>query len=237
MASRKTIRRPSKTKMKKEKNESPVEVAFRRVKEMMYRGELAPGQKLFYQDLAKKFNMSATPVIQALNRLCILNIVYTEKNKGFYVGETNLSEAEELFTAREALEVYMVPILIKKLNQKKLNTLRKVMKEHLKVMAEPHYRRSLLFIDVNFHLKMVEFTDNKVMYNLCKTVLEQIYLKYRPEYVRDLRISEATEEHKRLFGALKEKDIQKSQRLLKQHIRNGKKNLLESLRLSVSLEF
>lgn len=91
---------------------SPVDVAFKKIKEMMYHHEIVPGQKLLYQELAKKFNMSITPIIQALNRLQLLNIVYSERNKGYYVGEADPVEAKELFIAREALETFMVPSVI-----------------------------------------------------------------------------------------------------------------------------
>ena len=43
-------------KVKKEE-ELPVDVAFRKIKEMMYHHEIVQGQKLIYQELAKKLNM------------------------------------------------------------------------------------------------------------------------------------------------------------------------------------
>jgi DNA-binding GntR family transcriptional regulator len=209
--------------------ESPVDLAYKKIKEMMYHHEIVPGQKLLYQELAKKLNMSITPVIQALNRLQLLRIVYSERNKGYYVGEADPVEAEELFLAREALELFLLPIIMEKISDKKLERIEKAMKEHVKAVSVPQYRRLLLIIDTNFHLEIIKCAENKVMYNFCKLIFERIYLKYRPEYMREQRLKEAAKEHRLLFEALKNRDLTKTRRLIKQHIRSGREHIVGSL--------
>lgn len=222
---------------REDKNEdSPVDVAFKKIKEMMYNHELVPGQKLLYQELAKKLNMSITPIIQALNRLQFLNIVYSERNKGYYVGEADPVEAKELFLGLEALETYLVPTIIENLTDKRLNAIEKAMKEHIKALSIPQYRRILMINDTNFHLKVIECGENKVIYNICKLIFEQIYLKYRPEYMREARLKEAAKEHKMLFKALKDRDVRKTRRLIRQHIINGREHIVGSLKQDRRLE-
>ncbi len=122
----------------------------------MYHHEIVPGQKLLYQELAKKLHMSITPIIQALNRLQLLKIVYSERNKGYYVGEADPVEAQKrLFTAREALETFLVPTIIERLTEAKLDSIEKAMREHVKAVSFPQYRRSLLIVDANYHLEII----------------------------------------------------------------------------------
>ncbi len=216
---------------------SPVDVAFRKIKEMMYHHEIVPGQKLLYQELAKKLNMSITPIIQALNRLQLLNIVYSERNKGYYVGEADPVEAKELFIAREALETFMVPSVIENLTEKKISGIEKIMKEHTKEVSTPQYRRLLMIRDTNFHLKIIACAENKVIYNMCKLTLEQIYLKYRPEYMRDPRLAKAAEEHEMILTSLKERNVRKTRQRIKRHIRNGSQHVVNSLLADKTIEF
>jgi len=216
---------------------SPVDVAFKKIKEMMYHHEIVPGQKLIYQELAKKFNMSITPIVQALNRLQLLNIVYSERNKGYYVGEADPVEAKELFIAREALETFMVPSIIENLTGEKISGIEKIMKEHTKEVSTPQYRRMLMIRDTNFHLKIIECAENKVIYNMCKLTLEQIYLKYRPEYMRDPRLTKAAEEHKMILASLKERNVRETRQRIKQHIRNGSQHVVNSLLVDKTIEF
>jgi len=217
--------------------ESPVDVAFRKIKEMMYHHEIVPGQKLLYQELAQKLNMSVTPIVQALNRLQLLNIVYSERNRGFYVGEADPVEAKELFIAREALETYVVPAVIENLTDKRISAIEKAMKEHTRGVSVPQYRRILMIKDTNFHLKIIECAENKVIYNMCKLLLEQIYLKYRPEYMREPRLAKAAEEHETILESLKRRDVRKTKRLVKQHIKKGREHVVSSLLEDKTIEF
>ena len=56
--------------------------AFRRIKQLILNQEVIPGQKLVYDDLAKRLKMSRTPIINALNRLEQLGLVVSESNRG-----------------------------------------------------------------------------------------------------------------------------------------------------------
>ena len=109
------------------------------------------------------------------------------------------------------------------------NAVEKAMKEHVKAASVPQYRRLLMIKDTDFHLKLIECAGNKVIYTVSRWILEQIYLKYRPEYMREARLKEAAEEHRMLFKALKERNAEKTTRLLKQHIRNGSEHIVGSL--------
>lgn len=211
------------------KDESPVDTAVSRIKEMMYHHEIVPGQKLLYRELAGKLNMSVTPIIQALNRLQFMNIVRSERNKGYYVDEANPQEARELFMAREALETYLVPTIIKGITDVKLDAIKKAMDAHAKGLSVSQYRRNLMLVDTSFHLKIIECSENMVFYDTCKSIFERIYLKYRPEFMKEDRLKEAAEEHKMLFEALKSRDVTKFRRLSKQHIKNGSKHIVGSL--------
>jgi DNA-binding GntR family transcriptional regulator len=217
--------------------DSPVDVAFRKIKEMMFHHEIVPGQKLLYQELARKLQMSITPVIQALNRLQLMNIVYSERNKGYYVGEADPVEARELFLAREALETFLVPTIIEKLTEEKLAAMERAMKAHVHAVSDTQFRRSMIIIDTNYHLEIIKCAENKVIYNLCNLILEQIYLKYRPEYLKEERLKEAAQEHRELFEAFKSRDVAKTRRLVRQHIRAGSDHIVGSLWQDRTMKF
>ena len=85
--------------MKKNRKGEAVNESIQRIKNMMYYKELSPGQRLIYGDLAKKLNMSVTPIVHALNRLeysvivdfdweeailhtCLFYIFYQIENEG-----------------------------------------------------------------------------------------------------------------------------------------------------------
>jgi DNA-binding GntR family transcriptional regulator len=138
---------------------------------------------------------------------------------------------------REALETYIVPMVIENLTPAKHAAIEEAMDEHIRGLSAPQHRRKLMIIDTNYHLKIIECAGNKVIYNTSRLIFEQIYLKYRPEYMRDSRLVVAAEEHRRLFEALKEKEGEKTRRLIKQHIKSGRDHIVGSLLEDRHIEF
>ena len=87
----------------------------------------------------------------------------------------------------------------------------------------------LILKDAEFHLKIAESAKHEVIYNLLKAIFERIYLKYRPEYLGDERISDVLKEHRNLLKALEDKDVEKAIRITKEHIRSGMEHVTSSL--------
>ncbi len=74
------------------------------------------GKKLLYDDLAKRLQMSGTPIINALYRLEQLGLVVSESRRGFTVKPMETKEAWETFDFREAIETCGVCQAILKAN-------------------------------------------------------------------------------------------------------------------------
>ncbi|OGP60494.1 MAG: hypothetical protein A2V65_02695, partial [Deltaproteobacteria bacterium RBG_13_49_15] len=179
---------------------------------------------------AIKLNVSTTPVVQALKRLERSNLVTYEPNKGYSIGELTINMVEELFQVREVLEVYSIPLLINNLDRKNIKAIRDAFKEY-SVAVGPEKGRTLMLRDAQFHLKMIEFSGNNTIYGFLKEVLEQIYLRWKPEYLQKSRIDEALKEHKDILNALGKGDTEETMVLLKEHIRKGREHIIGSLQM------
>jgi len=118
----------------------------RRIKEMMSYHHLVPGQKIIYKDLAKRLGITPTPLIQSLKRLENSRLVNYVPNRGYFVSELTKKEVEQLHDAREALEVYLVPAVIKNLTPQKLDDIRHTFKKY-----ENCRHRVMNIVDAQFH--------------------------------------------------------------------------------------
>jgi DNA-binding GntR family transcriptional regulator len=205
-----------------------IEEVYTKIKEMIYFNQLAPGQKLIYSDLAKRLNVSVTPIVQALNRLETSNLVKYHPNKGYFVGQITDAEAEQLYQAREALEIYIVPIVIQNLNPKKLDEIRKAYKKHWEGYGN-HYSRELILLDAKFHLQIAEYAHNDVIYRLLRDIFEQIYLKYPPQYLNTERAKAVVMEHRRILNSLRKGNVEETVDVIKQHIKAGMGHVISSL--------
>ena len=211
-----------------------IEETYSKIKDMMYYNELAPGQKLIYQELARRLNVSITPITQALSRLKDSNLVEYMPNRGYFVREITEKEVHDLYDARAALETWLVPDVIKNLNSQKLSEIKKSFRQY-SPQSENH--RLLIIKDAQFHLKIAELSNNRAIYRLLAGILEEICIKYRPEYMGLERIGQAVKEHREILNALKKRDPEAAVAAVIDHNRNGREHVLLSLRRNRSVNF
>ena len=65
---------------------------------------IEPGEKLRIDALCKRYDAKATPLREALNRLCATGLVESRAQRGFYCAPLNASALDELITTRIWLE-------------------------------------------------------------------------------------------------------------------------------------
>ncbi|MBM3355961.1 MAG: GntR family transcriptional regulator, partial [Betaproteobacteria bacterium] len=76
----------------------------REIERRILEGALAPGAKLNEADLAGELRVSRGPVREAFRGLEQSGLVRTEKNRGVFVRQVSLDEANEIYEVRAALE-------------------------------------------------------------------------------------------------------------------------------------
>src|SRR3712207_5245594 len=70
------------------------------------RGELKPGQRLRQEELAARFEISSTPVREALRKLEAEGLVASVPHQGVYVARPSLERMAESYRLRALLETH-----------------------------------------------------------------------------------------------------------------------------------
>ncbi|MBU1154993.1 MAG: GntR family transcriptional regulator [Proteobacteria bacterium] len=205
-----------------------IEEAYQKVKKMIYLNQFAPGQKIISNDLAKRLDISITPVIQALNRLEASNFVTYVPNKGYFVSEITEEDARQLYMAREALELYILPTVIENMTAKNFDEIKEAFSLQ-RSEAKNLVGRRLILLDAQFHLKIASFSGNDIICHMLQEIFEKLYLRYRPEYLGSNRIKEVAEEHRNLLEALRQRDVDKALAAIRHHIAQGMDRVVSSL--------
>ena len=74
------------------------------IEQLILRGDLAVGQRINESELAARFGTSRGPIREALRGLEESRLVRSEKNRGVFVREISVTEADEIYDVREALD-------------------------------------------------------------------------------------------------------------------------------------
>jgi DNA-binding GntR family transcriptional regulator len=211
------------------------EEAYRKVKEMIFQQQLAAGQKLIYGDLSRRFNMSPTPVINALYRLEHEGFVVSVPFKGFYVKKIGLQEAWDLFGVREALETYMVEQAILVAEPRGMSVLEEKFAQHASYQPKVYDRKRFL-LDSEFHIQMASMSKNQVLTRQLSTTLEHFYIRFKFDTMALDRLKSSVEEHRQIIERIKRKDINGSRDAVRNHIQNARNYIIQSLYDEQSLD-
>jgi DNA-binding GntR family transcriptional regulator len=196
--------------------------AYKGLKEMIFKYELVPGQKITYDQLAAKLKLSKTPIINALYRLEQEGFVTSSPNRGFFIKEIELDELENLFKIREVLEMLAIEEFMKNANAEGLKEVELAFIAHRDYRFEEYVTRKRHVLDSIFHSKIAEHGGNMHLAKLLKQIWEQIYLRHRIEGFFLKRFEETPIEHQAIFDALREGNLENAQKAIRNHIQKGR---------------
>ena len=115
-------------------------LAYHSIKEHILDGRLDEDSRLTERSLSSRLGISKSPIREALNRLEAEGLIHIEPRKGAYLRRLSMSEMNELYHLREALEVHVVRIA--KLTPALLSELYQSVKRQralLKANDKPHH--------------------------------------------------------------------------------------------------
>ncbi len=201
---------------------------YDRLRDMIFRYEIIPGQKLMYQDLADKLGVSRTPVKNALNLLESQGLVRLSRNKGYYVAELSKEEAENLFELREILEVEAARLAVRRFTVEGLNVLVRKNEEYIR-SVEHELTRGRFFIDRDFHLQIALMSQNMALHKHLKQVLEITFLKHRIDRLGTARGFQVRSEHGDIVQAIRERDEELAAKTVRYHVLRHRENIMAIL--------
>lgn len=216
-------------KSQKSQIASTTDFAYERIKELILRGKLSPGQKLLYNDLEARLNVSKTPIISALNRLESEGYVYPKKNVGYYIKEIDVAEVVQVLEAREILEVANLDSVIKNQNSSNMKNLEKAQYEYVSYNSQLFERKKSL-LNSKFHVQLSRVGKNRFIIKYIEHLYEWIDLRFRFSAVPPIRIKPSETEHGEIIESIREKDITKAKELLRNHLRAPVPFIIENLK-------
>lgn len=143
-------------------NVSLVDFAYERILEAIVDQELAPGSRINLNNLSEEFEISNTPIREALARLTASGLVQQFSNRGFVVSPI-LSEREyhQLFDVRCLLETNALRTAT--FSQQTLDELEEIARNIVQFDWGTTYRDFMdnLKTDESFHINLLRATNNR----------------------------------------------------------------------------
>lgn len=208
------------------------------IRQMMFHNEIVPGQKLAYRDLAKRLNMSLTPVSNALKYLEFQGLVRKELNRGYYTESISMKEVQEIYDFRELIEISLLADSIANLDKAGRQRVREAFEASVDNPGNS-YVSQRASKDVRFHMTLAELSKNQTQTRALGHLFDLLYLKYggdilfsqymKPDDFAD-HIASTASCHQQIFDAVIARDLDASKKALSHHIRAVKEDVLSGLR-------
>ena len=186
------------------------------IEQMILRGELRVAQRINESDLAGRFGTSRGPVREALRALEECGLVRSEKNRGVFVREISIAEADEIYDVREALDELIGRRLAQNITAQQLEALKALLAEMDAATTGKDVKRYHA-LNLEFHDALVDFVGNARLAETYRRLTKELLL-FRLRGLQDgggFAVSNA--EHKAVVKAIASRDPDRAGRVLREH--------------------
>lgn len=173
-------------------------------------GAIPPGTLLRQRDVAERFDVSSTPVREALRRLEAEGFVVTEHHKGASVVRSGESRAEENAAIRAALEPLAARFAATSRSERDLEEIQ-VCHEQL-VRCDDNTR--LFALNRAFHLRVYEASSSPVLISM----LNLLWRALGEHNLVPRTYEQSIGQHAEILAAIRDQDPDRADRLTREHI-------------------
>ncbi|WPC40408.1 GntR family transcriptional regulator [Clostridium sp. JS66] len=195
--------------------------AYEFIKEKIINCEMKPGSDISEDDLMEQLKTSRTPIREALMKLEQEGLVDIFPRKGIFVAQITFKDIHDIFEIRQIIEIQMAKVICDNIPTERLL----YFKEKFEQMDEGgNYitDRDFFHLDLEFHKTIVETTGNNYLIEFMNKIYDKDYrirvltTRFKEERKRNKM------EHLNIINSILDKDKDKIEKYLMQHIENSK---------------
>lgn len=190
-----------------------------RLRSLIVEGELAPGDRLNERVLAERFNISRTPLREAIKILALEGLVRLLPNRGAEVTRLTRSNVEDMFQVVGALEALAGELACKRASDEDIAEIRRLHNEML-ARFEASDRAAYFTLNQRIHAKIVDCAGNAELSAIYRNLAQRLHrARYMANFSKS-RWSHAMEEHEEILDAIANRDSARLNSILKSHLQN-----------------
>lgn len=181
------------------------------IRDLITDGLLLPGTPLRQRDLAEQFDVSYTPVREALRRLESEGLVVTDVHRGATVARTESEELEENYRILAALEALAGSLAVAKITD---DDIADIEARHREVAACRPDDGRLAELNRQFHFRIYECARSPMLLLLMRLLWRSF--PHGPQAGRPPE--ESAQQHDALVSALKHRDEEQVAAIIRAHV-------------------
>jgi DNA-binding GntR family transcriptional regulator len=179
-------------------------------------GSLAPGERLDERALAERFNISRTPVREALNRLATTGLIEVRRNAGMFVATFTLTEVLELYEAVAEIEMIATRLSTRRATAIQRQRILELAAE-FRSLADTGDIDAFAAKNIVFHEVIYEASHNRYLAQLARQARRRVWAFRKMHFGMPGRMQISAHEHLALAAAINEGNEDEVVRILHAH--------------------
>lgn len=197
------------------------QVAYKRLREAIRDGTLAPGTRITEAGLSSQLDMSRTPIRGAIYMLEAEGLLTNEPRKGLTVTQPDHQMIMELYTMREVLEGTAARLAAQHASDGEVDALSELVAKEGEIVEAGE---SSSAINVKIHRLIYLAAHNR---HLMRTLDSLTSLSLLPTTLGDpIRAQTAHQQHLEILDAIRAHDRDRAEALARAHISDARKHRL-----------
>ncbi|MDN7245196.1 GntR family transcriptional regulator [Planococcus shenhongbingii] len=213
--------------------EKPVpyyEQFYHSIKAMIFEGKFKPGDRIVENQLAKEFNVSKSPVREAIRMLEQEGLIVTDEKSRMIVYQPTLKDVEEIYFCRKALESFAIKLMVQKATDDEVAEIENLLRETEAAIQESQDANAIISMNEAFHNLIIEYTKNDRLKKQVKDLKSLMYFFRIMNFQGENRANEILKQHSNIFVHIKNRDEEKAYQAMLEHLQMDVDHLMEVLK-------
>jgi DNA-binding GntR family transcriptional regulator len=204
------------------------EGAYHRLRQEITTCVLSPGQVVSERELAHRYEISKTPIREALTQVCHDGLMQRLPGRGYMVSPITIKDVRDLFDLRLILEVTAAERAAQDPSPEQIALLKEMAVVSYS-LDNPESHAQFLKVNRSFHLTLAEATGNRRLVVL----LEGLLIEMDRLFHLGLRLRDSSEEmvqeHQEVISALESGDVEGVRNAVMRQIATSRDRILEAI--------
>ena len=205
------------------KNESLADKVFEQLESDILGGKYATGDIVTEIGLSNEFQVSRTPIREAIRRLEQENLV-SESGKGIKILGISYKDLSDIYEIRMRIEGLAARFAAENITDEDLEKLSEVL-DLQEFYTSKQKMNNVKDADSNFHDIIYRCCGSATLTDILGSLHRKIQMQRKSSLENKSRAVDAVKEHREIYEALKRRDADLAEALTVQHIKNAKENL------------
>ena len=182
-------------------------------------GRLAPGQRLWQDDLAQDLQVSRVPVREALRQLASEGLVTLHSHRSAIVTDLSPDELEELSSMIIQLEALAAKRAISRLTSEQLNEMAELVKKMRQRQSSP---AEWFALNSSFHRILIQAANWRTLLNTVDVCRRNIFRYVRIEKSFRAEVALWTKRNEKLLAACRARNIESALKIIQEGEENSR---------------